>query len=220
VAPTRGNRGQRAAAAAALLCVLLGALPVLGGCAPAGETVDELKQEKDELVQRLADLGADRDRLQAELNALKQRAEELLGALRDLGWTEEAGAPDLAITNVAVVTANVDAEGRIWGEFAVEVTVQNRGMTDSAPVSVGAVLLATNSRYQSLAPDVSAACRQVESIEPGGEATVTLTGLSTRHPELNQQILVTVYGLADEQNQANNVRRLALRARFAPGSAD
>lgn len=208
MAPTRGNRGRRAATAAALLCVLLGALPALGGCAPARGTVDKLKQEKDELVQRLADLGADRDRLQAELDALKQRAEELLGALH------------LAITNVAVVTANVDAEGRIWGEFAVEVTVQNRCTTDSAPVSVGAVLLATNSRYQSLAPDVSAACRQVESIEPGGEATVTLTGLSTRHPELKQQILVTVYGPADEQNQANNVRRLALRARFAPGSPD
>lgn len=202
----RGNR-RWIPVIVALTFMLLAILLVFGGgCGSVREGVDRLRQERDDLARRLEET--------------RQRVETLLGELKALGWAENAVAPDLAIADVAIVTTNVDEEGRLYGEFAVKATVKNRGATEAGPVVVGAVLLITNNRYHSLVPVVTAACQQIDHTAAGGEATVTLAGLSTGHPELDHHLLVMVEGASQEANLGDNVKQMKLLTRFAPGSPD
>lgn len=128
--------------------------------------------------------------------------------------TDTAG---VAVEEVRLESAAVRPDGRIWGEFAVSVTLRNLSATRLDEVKLLVDQLANNRTYKKLLPTRRSLVETAGPLAPGERVTVGVGPFRPFHPELDQEIVVNA--LSDRM-QPGSVRKLPYLAVFPPGSAD
>ncbi|AEF95158.1 hypothetical protein Desca_2323 [Desulfotomaculum nigrificans CO-1-SRB] len=191
-----------------LMLVTLLALLVSGLIGCSNQDVQKLQGQVKSQQEQIKQITAERDKYKQAYQDLKQQT-----AGNTAG---QVGRGDIILQSVNIVSNNIirsgQAAGAVYGPFDIAVNIKNNSKKDLSDLRVVGELHKTFMNYQT-APKVDIRHTIVPRLKAGQSTTVTIKDFKPDHPELLQEIIVTVSGY-------DVVRKKPLRAAFPPGAQD